>query len=79
MSENCSSCRYWGNEKVDIQSIKWGRCRVGKPETSSRCIDSKRDIWVGSWPWTKEAEWCGEWAQRGPATQVVVGSPEIER
>lgn len=76
--EDCSTCFFWGRDNADIGGRTWAKCRVSGPETSSRCIDSKRDVWVGSWPWTKSEDWCGEWKQRRQATGAVVGSPMIE-
>ena len=78
MAEKCATCKFWANDNFRKHDAVWSRCRVNGPETSSRCIDGRFDVWVGSWPWTRSEDWCGDYKAHSGATNVVVGNITIE-
>lgn len=78
MSANCSTCQFWASDNIERKDARWSRCRVNPPETSSRCIDGRFDVWVAQWPWTRSEDWCGAYKSHGMAVGVVTGTPKIE-
>jgi hypothetical protein len=59
MKPKCASCIYW--EKVDAKyaAENQGVCRRNAPQ-----IQKGREMLFALWPYTHDADWCGEWVQK---------------
>ena len=77
---SCRTCKFRGDEKVLYQGKIYRPCTVAAPTKGDVCVDNAQSAWIGSWPWTHEAQDCGEWVQKpySEATRAVIGQPTFE-
>ena len=62
---HCRTCRFWRQRRVQDEADDWGECRRMPPALPE--VADERLVGAGVWPFTKAADWCGEWEQAEPS------------
>lgn len=61
----CDTCVYWSPTGAKMRDTRVGVCRRGLPVIIPNTVEN--DPLRGCWPYTRDADWCGEYGRANSA------------